>query len=220
MNTEEIISVLRTAPLFRGTSEDSLTQLLVAHGVTIKETLATQYVRDEGPPALGILLAGRASILSSDEEKHVILRNVTAGEVFDAAVLFLIDPPPMSRIVALTDCTTLFIEASAVRALMTRSPAFLDAYLTFLAERVQFLNRRIRCYTAGSAERRLALYLADNCDESGTLTVSLSALSRILDIGRASLYRALDKLEADGIICHDGRHITLLSHTRLLTQYQ
>ena len=220
MKTNQIISVLRTVSLFKGTDETALTALLTEDGVTIKETLATQYVRDESPPALGILLAGRASILSSDEEKRVILRNVAAGEVFDAAALFLEDPPPMSRIVALTDCTTLFIEVRAVRALMTRSPAFLDAYLSFLAARVQFLNRRIRCYTAGSAERRLALYLADNCDGDGTLTVSLSALSRILDIGRASLYRSLDKLESDGLITHDGRRITLQNRTQLLAQYQ
>ncbi len=220
MNTKEIISALQAIPLFFGTDEEALTALLAEEGVTVKETLATQYVRDDGPPALGVLLTGRASILSSDAEKRVILRNVTAGEVFDAAALFLTDPPPMSRIVALTDCITLFVDAPAVRALMTRSPAFLDAYLAFLAERVQFLNRRIRCYTAGSAERRLALYLADNCDEAGTLTVSLSSLSHILDIGRASLYRALDKLEGDGLIRHDGRRITLLSRTQLLTQYQ
>ncbi len=220
MQTKDIISVLRTVPLFSGTDEETLAALLTEDGVTLKETLATQYVRDESPPALGILLRGRANILSSDAEKRVILRNVTAGEVFDAAALFLTDPPPMSRIVALTDCVTLFVDAPAVRALMTRSPAFLDAYLAFLAERVQFLNRRIRCYTAGSAERRLALYLADNCDELGALTVSLSSLSHILDIGRASLYRALDKLEGDGLIRHDGRRITLLSRAKLLEQYQ
>lgn len=220
MNMNEIISVLWTVPLFKETNEEMLRALLSSSGVMIKETFAAQYVREESPPALGILLAGHASILSSDEEKDVILRNVTAGEVFDAAALFLTDPPPMSRIIAITDCTTLFIETPTVRELMLRSPAFLDAYLSFLAERVQFLNRRIRCYTAGSAERRLALYLADNCDASGTLTVSLSSLSRILDIGRASLYRALDKLENDGLIEHDGRRITISNRTQLLLHYQ
>ncbi len=220
MNTTDIISVLRTVPLFDGTEDNALAALLTEDGVTLKETRADGYVREDGERALGVLLSGRASILSSDSEKRVILRNVGAGEVFDAAALFLTDPPPLSKIVALTDCTALFISAENVRALMTRSPAFLDAYLSFLAERVQFLNRRIRCYTAGSAERRLALYLADNSDETGALTVSLSALSHILDIGRASLYRALDKLEGDGLIRHDGRRITLLSRTQLLTQYQ
>lgn len=216
MQIKEIINVLRTVPLFKETDEKTLSQLLGEQGVSLKETPAMQYVRNEGPPALGILLEGRASILSSDEEKHVILRHLKSKDVFDAASLFLPDPPPMSRIVALSDCSALFIEASTVRSLMTRSPSFLDAYLTFLAERVQFLNSRIRCYTAGSTERRLALYLADNCDADGVLTVSLSALSHILDIGRASLYRALDKLESDGLISHDGRRIKLLDPT----QYQ
>lgn len=220
MNQNDIISVLRTVPLFDRTDEEVLAALLTEKGVTLKQTSADDTVREQGERALGVLLKGRASILSADSEKRVILRNVKAGEVFDAAALFLTDPPPLSKIVALTDCTTLFLSAQSVRALMTRSPAFLDAYLAFLADRVQFLNRKIRCYTAGSAERRLALYLADNCDENGVLTVSLSALSHILDVGRASLYRALDKLEADGLITHDGRRITLYAKTTLLEKYQ
>lgn len=220
MNQNDIISVLRTVPLFDRTDEEVLAALLTEKGVTLKQTRADDTVREQGERALGVLLKGRASILSADSEKCVILRNVKAGEVFDAAALFLTDPPPLSKIVALTDCTTLFLSAQSVRALMTRSPAFLDAYLAFLADRVQFLNRKIRCYTAGSAERRLALYLADNCDENGVLTVSLSALSHILDVGRASLYRALDKLEADGLITHDGRRITIKNRTQLLSRYQ
>ena len=220
MQKQDILSVLSTIPLFQTTDKDVLCHLVDMDGVTVKETKAEGYVREDGERGLGVLLSGRASILSPDSEKRVILRNVTAGEVFDAAVLFLTDPPPLSKIVALTDCTALFLSASTVRELMTRSPAFLDAYLAFLADRVQFLNRKIRCYTAGSAERRLALYLADNCDETGTLTVSLSALSHILDIGRASLYRALDKLEADGLITHDGRRITIQNRTHLLSRYQ
>lgn len=220
MNQNDIISVLRTVPLFDRTDEEVLAALLTEKGVTLKQTRADDTVREQGERALGVLLKGRASILSADSEKCVILRNVKAGEVFDAAALFLTDPPPLSKIVALTDCTTLFLSAQSVRALMTRSPAFLNAYLAFLADRVQFLNRKIRCYTAGSAERRLALYLADNCDENGVLTVSLSALSHILDVGRASLYRALDKLEADGLITHDGRLITIKNRTQLLSRYQ
>lgn len=220
MNTNEILAVLRTVPLFKGTDEGTLRSLLAEDGVKVKQTRADEYVREDGERALCVLLAGRASILCADTEKRVILRDVEAGEVFDAAALFLTDPPPLSRIVALTDSTALFIAAPTVRALMARSPAFLDAYLAFLADRVQFLNRRIRCYTAGSAERRLALYLADNCDEAGEITVSLSALSHILDVGRASLYRALDKLENDGLLLRDGRHITIRNHTQLLSRYQ
>lgn len=220
MQQKELLSILQTAPLFANVERDVLARILDARGVTLQESAPGEMLRSGNAPALGILLKGRAAILSADEEKNLILREMTKGEIFDAASLFLKDPPPLSRIVAKTACTALFLDADAVRNLMTSSPAFLDAYLSFLADRVQFLNAKIRCYTAGSAERRLALFLADGDGETYTRTVSLSALSRVLDIGRASLYRALEKLEQDALILHNGRRITVISKTKLLEKYQ
>ena len=92
--------------------------------------------------------------------------------------------------------------------------------LSFLAGRVCFLNRKIQCFTAGSAERRLALWLLSEEEEVITLPSSLTTLSDMLDIGRASLYRALDKLEGDGLIRRNGREITLLSQENILKKYQ
>ena len=41
----------------------------------------------------------------------------------------------------------------------------------------------------------------------------------MLDIGRASLYRALDKLEAEGFIRRAGREITVVSQDAILQKY-
>jgi CRP-like cAMP-binding protein len=89
-----------------------------------------------------------------------------------------------------------------------------------LAGRVRFLNRKIQCFTAGSAERRLALWLLSEEEEVITLPSSLTTLSDMLDIGRASLYRALDKLENSGLISREGRNIALLSPDEILKKYQ
>ena len=216
MQQKEILSVLQTAPLFANVEQDVLARILKERGATFKESAPGELLRTDSAPALGVLLKGRASILSASEEKELILRDLARGEIFDAASLFLKDPPPLSRIVAKTPCTTLFLDVETIRRLMSESPAFLDAYLSFLADRVQFLNAKIRCYTAGSAERRVALFLADGEGETYTHTVSLCALSRLLDIGRASLYRALEKLESESLITHNGRQITVISKTKLL----
>ena len=114
----------------------------------------------------------------------------------------------------------MFLDRDAVRAMLGESPAFMDAYLQFLAERVYFLNGKIRAFTAGSAERRLALWLAEHPEKQPFPTGSLTALAKTLDIGRASLYRALDKLENEGAILRDGRRITVLAADNLLKQYQ
>ena len=62
--------------------------------------------------------------------------------------------------------------------------------------------------------------LAEHPENEPFPTGSLTALAKALDIGRASLYRALDKLENEGTILRDGRRITVLSTDDLLKQYQ
>ena len=84
---------------------------------------------------------------------------------------------------------------------------FLYHYLDFLSGRIRFLNRKIGYLTAGSAERRLALYLASFQKQELVLKDSISSLSELLDIGRASLYRAFDALEEQGLIRREGRSI-------------
>ncbi len=220
MQQNEILAVLCRIPLFATTDKAVLADVLAQEGATLQTAKCGEQIGADDRRALGILLSGRAQIRSADTEKAVILRTVSAGEIFDAAALFLDNTPPMSHITADTACTALFLDVALVRTLMTRSAAFLDAYLAFLAGRVQFLNQKIRCFTAGSAERRLACWLLAECKEGETVTVSLTALADILDIGRASLYRSLDKLEADGVIRHNGRSITLLLPQALLHDTQ
>jgi DNA-binding PadR family transcriptional regulator len=41
----------------------------------------------------------------------------------------------------------------------------------------------------------------------------------MLDIGRASLYRALDKLEADGFIERKDKTLTLINEKEMLKRY-
>jgi DNA-binding FadR family transcriptional regulator len=47
----------------------------------------------------------------------------------------------------------------------------------------------------------------------------MSALSEMLDVGRASLYRALAKLEGDSLILRDGKTITVLDRDAMLSKY-
>ena len=220
MEYTQILDFLKRLPLFSTASETTLTSALCSRGARIQTAEVGEKIEIRGQKHLGILLSGRAQIRSTDGERTVILRSIRAGEVFGAASLFLKQAPPLSRIEALESSKVLFFDLDAVRTMMREDDAFLDAYLTFLAGKVQFLNQKIRCFTAGSAERRVALWLTTEEQERILLPDSLSALSDTLDIGRASLYRALDKLEADGLIQRHGREITLLSRDAILKKYQ
>ena len=127
-------------------------------------------------------------------------------------------------------CEVLFIPADTVKYLLENDKTVMYNYVNFLSDRICFLNRKISCLTAGSVERRLALYLCSaievsfNVNENDAvydlaLPVSFSSLATMLDIGRASLYRAFDRLEADGFITKNGNHITVRDFRRMIEFY-
>lgn len=168
---------------------------------------------------LGLILDGQAVVTTSDTSKNALLRYLNAGDTFGVANLFN-GEPYVSVIRSVKHTTVFFMNENAVLALLERDRAFLYRYLTFLSERVCYLNRKIGYLTAGSAERRLALYLCSFEKSEISLPVSLSALSELLDVGRASLYRSFDRLEADGLIRKDGRRILIPSIEKLCSAYQ
>lgn len=171
----------------------------------------------------GILLMtdGRAAVYSADSDRDVLLRVLGRGGITGVANLFS-DAPLASRIVALTGCTVLFLPESALRTLFASDSSIMYGYIAFLSERIRFLNRKIVTLTAGSAERRLAVFLDTIAPEDGgtfVIPISMSALAGYLDLGRASLYRAFDTLCADGFVMREGKTIRLLHREGMTAFY-
>ncbi len=170
---------------------------------------------------IGFILSGKAYVHSSDDSKQVLLRTIEEGELFGVAALFAKDVDFATNISAKTECDILFISDETIYALIEGDGAVRKNYITFLSEKIRFLNRKITYFTAGSTERKLALYLSSLKRTEGTVRISLSmsALADMLDVGRASLYRAFDRLTEDGFIERDKKDIKLLSPEKMREHY-
>lgn len=222
MNTENLLADLEICPLFRGISPGAFAHAGACSGVTLKSYPAGETVCSpgtDGAPQLCILTAGKASVSTPDSAHNVLLRHLGAGDLFGIANLFS-GERFVSTVKAETACTCLFLPEPAVRMLLDTDQRFRENYIGYLAGRVRFLNRKIGYLTAGSAERRLALYLAGLGTGNVTLTDPISDLSELLDIGRASLYRAFDRLTADGWLVKNGKHLRLTDPDAMLRFYQ
>ena len=167
---------------------------------------------------VGVILKGKATVTTPDTARNTLLRFLGKGELFGIANLFS-EAPYISVIRANGECRAFLLPEQAIRQLLERDTAFLYRYLGFLSGRVRFLNQKIGYLTAGSAERRLALYLNSLGTRTVHLDASISSLSELLDVGRASLYRAFDKLTEDGFIDKQGRIFTLLDPEGMLNAY-
>lgn len=207
-------------PFFKDVDDALLRRVLNGNGVSVRSFAVGEVIRspEETAKIAGVLLSGKASVTTRDPARSVLLRYLGAGDPFGIANLFC-DEPFVSLIRAVSPCVCFFMTEDAVRALLDESPAFRETYIGFLGGRIRFLNRKIGYLTAGSAERRLALYLSSLGGGEIRLPLSICALSELLDMGRASLYRALDRLEADGYIVRQGRSITVADPEVLLRAY-
>lgn len=209
------------SPIFCGVHIANATEIFEKHGCHAVdfEDGDTILSQKESSRTAGIFLAGEAVATTADDSKNTLLRFFEAGDFFGIANLFT-DETYVSSIRAKKRCRVFFFTEEALRELLESDKTFLYNYLKFLSSRICYLNRKIRYLTAGSAERRLALYLSSFRQNTIELDASLSSLSELLDIGRASLYRAFDTLIADGYIEKNGRTIRLLAPDAMIRDYQ
>lgn len=220
MNTEKQIAIILKNPLFRNVEQDTFRAVLCEQGC--RAVLFSDEEIIHSPASAqrraGIVLCGKASVSTPHPTKGSLLRFLKVGELFGIANFFS-ENPYASVIRACGECEVFFFPEQAFSVLLEKDRTFLYNYLGFLSGRISYLNQKIGYLTAGSAERKLVWYLHSLGSEEVCLTESISALSELLDVGRASLYRAFDRLIADGFIVKNGRHIRILNVESMLQAY-
>ncbi len=163
----------------------------------------------ENAAALGIIISGKASAAVGSFTK----RSFTAGDTIGAAALFTGSEPYKSQIRAKSSCEVLFLSEGFLRYLFSKYPKTALNYISFLSNKLVFLNNRIDQLSAGGASEKLYRYLAASANSAGFLTVpNMTALAQLTGIGRTSLYRCLDELEASGMI--DRKNNTIKVKTK------
>ena len=140
----------------------------------------------------------------------LIMSVLGPGELFGAAALFNDRPDYATTLTARTPCRVLLLPQALVEELMGRFPEVCRSYVAYLSERIRFLSGKIDALTAGSAERKVAQYLLSRLDgEWAELDCSATGLAQRLGVSRASLYRALDALEARGAVRRAGKRFRI-----------
>ncbi len=201
--------------LFSGLNQELLRSVLTKQQVTFLrfkrgDLLTTQ------EPAVGFLLRGEARLQGNGD---VLLETVSPGDVFGCEALFSGREDACGAVVAAKACEAAFLSKAAVTQLLEREPLFALRLIRYLAQRAVTFKNKVGLYTAGSAEGKLAQYLLSGFADYKTyeLAISMSQLALLLQIGRASLYRAFDSLEEKGAIARDGKNIRLVSRDVLLS---
>lgn len=162
--------------------------------------------------AVGLIVTGSASCRGLTGAQPVLLNRFAPGDLFGMAGAFATAGAPLSQIVADRRTRVLFLPQPVLCELFRRDASAAEAYIVFLSDRVAFLNRKIAGFTAGESADRVAAYLVQLYQSHGSpleLPCSVSELGAMLNLGRASVYRAFDQLTAAGILVRSGRTFTI-----------
>ena len=223
-----ISEFLLSLALFSGV-EQNVIQTAIENGDFVLRSFGAGEVifspeRDE--KKLTVFISGEAEVYSTDENRAVILRTLGEGSIVGVANLFSTERY-VSRVIATKKCDTVEISADNYGKILEHSGKAMYNYISFLSNRIRYLNKKIVCLTAGSSERRLAYYLDSALSEKeergnfeSTVTVQMNTLCEMLNLGRASLYRAADKLCDEGFISRSGKTFTVIDRRGMIEKYK
>ena len=164
--------------------------------------------------ALGVLLSGKVCVGGRRDRHKLILNEMYPGVVFGFSYLFEGEKHFETDICACRKSEVLWLEEALVEELLGLERRVGRNIIALQAEKIRFLNEKVLSFSSSDNEKKLLLYLeALPASEGGRREVPLgmSALSARLSMGRASLYRAFDRLEEENMIRREGRAVYILS---------
>ncbi len=205
----DALTHLKNTQIFKDADISLLTNVLEEYSsVTSYPKGETVFCEENYSPVLCLIIKGEARVSKGD----TVISHLKAGEIYGGAFLYNPNFKFLNTVTAVSPLKVVTIEKSGIDKLIRLDSTVSFNYITYLSERVGFLNSKIEGYIKPSAEEKLLLFLRKNCDEQDgkcEISVSMTELSSVLHVSRASLYRVIENLEKQGKICRDGKKIYL-----------
>ena len=143
--------------LFKGLKSSEIAKLLANETFVIEKFISGEILHsNKTTKKIGIILKGRAVIKSSDD--GVIIKKLSSNDIFGAASLF--DAPNyLTYVLSTTDGEMISLSEEFIKKCICTNTSLSLKYISFLSQKISFLNSKINAYTAKSAENKLLAYL-------------------------------------------------------------
>ena len=199
---------IKNTPIFKGVNEERLKKIFNKIDYKIIDYIngETVFTEFNFKSSMGIILNGMVEVQKIHYSgKVIILNRMAKGELLGVSALFNNKNYYPVRIIAKNNCKILFISEEELLKIFEKDHAILRSYLSFISDRIYFLNKRIESFTYESIYERILCFLESEKERQSNqneiiLKYSKQELSEYLCISRASLYRGLNDLTKDGRI--------------------
>jgi CRP-like cAMP-binding protein len=210
MNLSELYEIIRENYIFSCIDIEEFKVFFDTKKLTILDFESSEVIlsHKQSNPMVGILLDGTATVGTGNDNS--LMKPICRGDIFGIANLYSHDDSFPSNIVAKTKCKVVFFEGDVFKGFLENNKTAMRNYLELLNRKIIFLNKKISYLLAGSAEKKLIVYLLENeINSVVTPNVSMSALADMLNVGRASLYRIFDELQFEKLIDRTQKSIII-----------
>jgi CRP-like cAMP-binding protein len=161
---------------------------------------------------MGFVLSGSCAVERQRADGVSIpLNQLTVGDAFGVIGVFSDSGEFPTFVVAKKETTILFFDKDDVLYLVKNEPQIALNIINFMGDRIAFLNNKISTYSADNTEQKVAKYLMYEAKKQGcaSFVFNCKKTSEALNIGRASLYRAIDSLTRSGIVILENKIINI-----------
>ena len=164
--------------------------------------------------AIALVISGAARAETNNAHR-VVMKKFLPGMCFGAAAVFG-GGTYVSTVTAETEAEIQFITEDILITLFEKYPKTAINYITFLSDRIRFLNSKLSVLSCPSAEATVLKYLDSVTDGNGYAAIpeNMTLLSKMLGLGRASLYRSFDSLEKNGHIIRENNKIKVINNEK------
>jgi len=220
LNSKDI-EAMKNSFLFKGVNPDVMLMMLKEESCNIEnyENQTTVFDKNNFRRCLCFVLNGKLSVVKPVGDREMPMKQIDKYGFFGAAALFNDATAYVTKIIAQKKTTLIMFPQELVSRYIILNSALALNYIGFLTNRILYLNNKIDLLITSSSRNALVSYLCtvkEDGKDSITLDISYQKLALELNMSRASLYRALDSLEEQGIIKREGRKIIINNFTALI----
>ncbi len=162
---------------------------------------------------IGFLMNGECIINKLKSDGTLVpLNTVKEGESFGILAVLSAENEYPTQIVSSRNSKILFITKEDFLSILKKQPEIAMNVISFLTKKISFLNRKISTFASDNVEQKLASYIVSECikKQKNEFPFNCKRTAESINVGRASIYRAINSLTDAGLICLKNKKIYIL----------
>ena len=214
MENKSICDLLRTLFLFKNLSYERITTLASSVAPELKRFFPgeTIYSPSEFKTRIGFVVNGSCIVeRQRGDGVSIPLNKLAPGDAFGVLSVFSDKDEFPTFIKAKKESDILFFDKNDVLYLIKNEPEIAVNLVYFLGNRIAFLNDKLSTFSADNTEQKVVKFLLYEARKRGSQSFNFNCkkTAEALNIGRASLYRAIDSLTENGIVKLENKIINI-----------